>query len=74
MPIKVVGVRMEGQDKALVRLELMGVKSSRTMVYEDGWRMSLSTAYAAQKGKPWKDILAARVANGECPVADQHRS
>ena len=68
MPIKVVGVRMDGEDKALVRLELMGVKSSRTMVYEDGWRMTPSPAYAAQKGKPWKDILAERVANGECPA------
>ena len=35
-PVQVTGGRMEGDDKAVVRLELRGDQVSRTMVYEDG--------------------------------------
>lgn len=35
-PVKVTGGRMEGDDKAIVRLELPGSQVTRTMTYEDG--------------------------------------
>lgn len=35
-PVKVTGGRMDGNDKAIVRLELPGHQVTRTMVYEDG--------------------------------------
>lgn len=34
--VKVTGGRMDGDDKAIVRLELQGDQVTRTMVYEDG--------------------------------------
>jgi hypothetical protein len=47
------GVRMEGTDKAIVRIEAFGVKDSRTMVYEDGQWVQAPTEKMAQKlGKP----------------------
>lgn len=35
-PVKVTGGRMEGDDKAIVRLESQGTQVIRTMTYEDG--------------------------------------
>ena len=67
LPIATTGVRMEGDDKAIVRLELMGVQQSRTMVYEYGeWRQEPSPEFAAQLGQPVQDIIAAQKASGGC--------
>lgn len=67
MPIKAIGVRMDGDSKAIVRLEVAGLKSSRTMVYEDNaWYMAPSPDFKKQLGKPVKDIIAAEKKAGSC--------
>lgn len=49
----VEGVRMDGDDKAIVRIGLLGVEISRTMVYEDGqWLQEPTDELAANFGKP----------------------
>lgn len=65
MPIKVVGVRMSGEDKAIVRLELLGVKESRTMLYIDGrWLQDVSPGF--KSGMTADERIAARKADGSC--------
>lgn len=49
----VEGVRMDGDDTAIVRIGLLGVELSRTMVYEDGqWLQEPTDELAANFGKP----------------------
>lgn len=60
----VTGVRMEGADKAIVRLELGGAMDSRTMVYEDG-------AWVQESADNWYDkpvdqIIADEKSQGRC--------
>lgn len=58
MPIKVVGVHMDGDSKAVVRQEFMMLKVARTMVYEDnGWFLEPGSDLRENLGKPvseWK--------------------
>lgn len=53
MRFTVEGVRMDGDLTAIVRIGLLGVEQSRTMVYEDGqWFQEPSDKLAANFGKP----------------------
>lgn len=65
MPIQVTGVRMSGEDKAIVRLELLGVKESRTMLYVNGrWLQDVSPGF--KSGMTAAERIAARKADGSC--------
>ena len=67
LKIATTGVRMEGENQAIVRLELMGVQQTRTMSYEDGrWGQEPSPEFAPQLGRPVADIIAAQKASGGC--------
>jgi len=51
--LTVEGVRMDGDSKAIVRLGVLGVVQSRTMVYEDGqWLQEPTEKLVANFGKP----------------------
>jgi hypothetical protein len=73
LPIKVVGVRMEGSTTAIVREGLDGVKlgeETRTMTYEDGkWVMVPTPKFVAELGKPVDQIIADEKADGSCSKA-----
>lgn len=65
MPIQVTGVRMSGEDKGIVRLELLGVKESRTMLYVNGrWLQDVSPGF--KPGMTAAERIAARKADGSC--------
>lgn len=56
LPFQVEGVRMDSEDKAVVRIGLLGIKKSRTMVYEDGvWLQEPTEQLVANFGKPVAD-------------------
>lgn len=66
-PIKATGVRMEGEDTAIVRLEIFGIMKARTMAYEDNqWRMVPDEFLTANLGKTGKQLIAANKAEGGC--------
>ncbi len=53
LTLTVEGVRMEGDDTAIVRVSLLGVKLTRTMVYEDGqWLQKPTDELTKNFGKP----------------------
>ena len=59
IPITVTGVRMEDTDTAIVRLDVMGFKDSRTMVYEDGqWVQEPADKIVKNIGKPVQQWIA----------------
>ena len=72
-PIKVTGVRIEGSDRAIVRMGLEGIRfgrESRTMVYEDGkWVLAPSDDFAREIGKPVNQMVAMELAAGRCSRA-----
>ena len=63
--IKATGVRMEG-DSAVIRLEVAGIKQSRTMVYEvGGWFLKPSETGRKAIGKDAQQMIAdAKASNG----------
>ncbi len=66
-PVKVVGVRMEGDSTAIVRLSVGDglVQQARTMHYIDGaWYQEPSDQFAEHLGKPLNALIAAM-----CPSA-----
>ncbi len=66
LQIKVTGSRVDG-DEAVVRLGLLGVTDSRTLLYEDGqWRQESEDAQRALFGMTAADAIAARKAAGSC--------
>jgi hypothetical protein len=61
------GVRMDGADKAVVRLEALGFKISADVLYEDGqWVLAPEPDFANDLGKPIQQIIAERKADGDC--------
>lgn len=67
LPVKVVGVRMEGDSTAIVRLSVGDglVQQARTMHYIDGsWYQEPSDQFAQHLGKPINALIAAM-----CPSA-----
>ena len=72
-PIKVTGVRIEGSDRAIIRMGLEGIRfgrESRTMVYEDGkWVLAPSDDFAREIGKPVNQMVAMELAAGLCSRA-----
>lgn len=62
--VKLTGVRMEGTDKAIVRLELGPAMDTRTMVYEDGtWVQEPADDWY---NKPVDQIIAESKSQGAC--------
>jgi hypothetical protein len=70
IPIKATGVRMDGTDTAIVRLEvplMAGIEQSRRVVYEDGkWVVTPGDDYAKELGKPVAQIIADEKTDGRC--------
>ncbi|OBG21762.1 hypothetical protein A5765_21690 [Mycolicibacterium celeriflavum] len=67
MPTTAVGVRLDGPDKAIARLEVMGFKIAANLVYEDGqWLLQPEPEFAADLGKPVQEIISTRKARGDC--------
>lgn len=72
VPFHVTGVRMEGEDTALVRWNtdlpvLNAFKFNETMLYEDGkWVEAPDPEYAQDYGLPVQQIIAKRTAAGHC--------
>jgi hypothetical protein len=61
------GVRMDGPDKAVVRLEALGFKISADVLYEDGkWVLAPEPEFEKELGKPVQQIIAERKTNGGC--------
>ena len=67
IPIDVEGVRLEGEDEAIVRLAIGDFTQSRTMVFEDGqWLQAPSPHFREDLGKPVEKIIEEKKAAGEC--------
>lgn len=68
LPIKVTGVRLDGTEKAVVRLSIEGLGAvTREMEYVDGrWYQSPSKSMAPLLGKPLAEIVKAQKASGDC--------
>jgi hypothetical protein len=64
------GVRMDGPDKAFVRLEALGFKISVDVLYEDGqWVLAPEPEFAKDLNKPIQQLIAERKARGDCEVS-----
>lgn len=67
LPVNVVGVRMNGNEQAIVREDVLGFKNSVTMVYEDGqWLRAPDAEFAASLGQPIAALIASEKAAGRC--------
>ena len=67
LPRTVIGVRMDGDNRAIVREEVMGFKNSMTMVYEDGsWVQAPSDFWIQNAGKSAYQIIAESKSAGRC--------
>ena len=65
--IRVKGARLEGSDKAIVRLTVGEYAQSRTMTRENGqWRQEPNPDFAKELGKPIASIIVAEKAAGNC--------
>ena len=65
--ISVTGVRLEGDDQAIVHMLVDGVERFRIMVYEDGqWLMKPTDDFADRLGQPLTQIVAEERAIGRC--------
>ncbi|MDQ2756855.1 MAG: hypothetical protein M3Y71_09880, partial [Actinomycetota bacterium] len=62
------GVRLEGEDKAIVRVSLGKLGAvTKAVVYEDGeWRHDSDASVKAWYGKTADQIIAMRKAAGDC--------
>lgn len=64
------GVRMDGPDRAFVRLEALGFKISVDVLYEDGqWVLDPEPEFAKDLNKPIQQIVAERKARGDCQAS-----
>lgn len=71
MPVTVSGVRMQGPDRAIVRLKALGFPVQLDMAYEDGqWLVPPDPEFAAELGKPVSQIIAGRKAELRCGDSD----
>ncbi|MCV7430842.1 hypothetical protein [Mycolicibacterium bacteremicum] len=71
MPVTVSGVRMEGSNRAVVRLKALGFLVQFDMAYEDGkWAVPPDPEFAAELGKPVSQIIAGRKAERRCGDSD----
>lgn len=67
LKIKVTGGRMDGDDRAVVRQELLGVVKTANMVYENGgWYKEPDDFLASNFGKTGPELIAADRAQGHC--------
>ncbi|CDO26826.1 hypothetical protein BN978_07387 [Mycolicibacterium mageritense DSM 44476 = CIP 104973] len=67
MPTKAVPVRLDGADKAITRLEVMGFKIPAELEYQDGqWLLLPTPEFAEDLGKPVQQIVDERKAEGDC--------
>lgn len=67
MPTKAVPVRLDGPDKAITRLEVMGFKIPANLEYQDGqWLLLPTPEFAEDLGKPVQQIIDERKASGDC--------
>lgn len=72
--VTVEGVRLSGDDQAVIRLALGGMKDSRTMLYEDGlWRLEPTAEFAKQidQGMSADEAIEDLKAKGKCMAASQ---
>ena len=66
-PIDVAGVRLEGDDEAIVSMVVAGQERSRIMLYEDGdWFMEPTDDFESHLGEPVEQIVAEETADGKC--------
>lgn len=67
MPVTVTGVRLDGPDRAIIRLKSLGIPVQIDAAYEDGkWALPPDDKFAAELGKSVDEIIAARKASGRC--------
>ena len=67
LKINVAGGRMDGADRAIVRLEVLGVTKSFTWLYEDGaWYQEPTEFLTSNYGKSEEQLIAADRAEGQC--------
>lgn len=67
LPSTVKGVRLDGPDKAITRLEAMGLKLPADLVYEGGqWLLLPTPEFAEDLGKPVQQMIDERKAEGYC--------
>jgi hypothetical protein len=67
LPVTAIGVRMDGSDRAIVREEVMGIKNSITMVYENGkWVMSPTDFWVQNAGRSARQLIDMERAEGRC--------
>ncbi|MET0451473.1 MAG: hypothetical protein ABW137_06520 [Mycobacterium sp.] len=65
--ISVTGFRMEGDDEAIVRMNVGDVEYFRVMLYESGrWVMKPTDDFAGHLGQPVTQIVAEERADGRC--------
>lgn len=64
------GVRMDGPDRAFVRLEALGFQTSVDVLYEDGqWVLAPEPELAKDLNKPIQYVVAERKARGDCQAS-----
>ena len=67
IPPKVVGVRMDGSEHAVIRVSALGSQVTYDMVYQDGkWLVAPNDRLRAELSKPVDTIIAERKAAGRC--------
>ncbi|ORJ57773.1 hypothetical protein [Mycobacterium simiae] len=65
--LKATGVRMEGLDHAIVRIEVLGVTRSSTWAYEEGaWHQLPDEFLSSNFGKNADELISADKAQGNC--------
>ena len=71
IPITVTGVRMDGDNRAIVRAKPLGFSVQLSMVYETGkWVVPPDADFASELGTPVSEIIASRKAAGRCGDED----
>ena len=67
LKLKATGVRMDGNDRAIVRLELLGGTRAYTWAYEDGaWYQMPDDFLSSNFGKSGDQLIAADKGQGHC--------
>jgi hypothetical protein len=67
MSTTATGVRLDGPDKAITRLEVMGFQIPANLDYVDGeWLLQPTEEFAADLGKPVGQLISERKVEGDC--------
>ena len=67
LPSTVKGVRLDGPNKAITRIEAMGFQIPADLVYEHGqWLLLPTPEFASDLGKPVQQVIDERKAEGDC--------